>query len=123
MAFGMFVFGDTLEKAIEAIPEDQQLRYYRYIKDYGLHGIEPDLSGFELATWIQMQTLIDNTMPKRNNSRIGKNGAPFGNKNASKNDRGGETGEKQPENNSNNSNNLKQPDTTEKFCNTDYGQK
>ena len=32
MTFGMFVFGKTLEKALEAIPEEHQLRYYRYIK-------------------------------------------------------------------------------------------
>jgi hypothetical protein len=105
MSFGMFIFGDTLEKAIEAIPEDHQLKYYRYIKDYGLHGIEPDLSGFELATWVQMKTLIDNTMPKRNNNRTGKNGAPFGNKNESKN-------KEQPENNPNNLNNPNQLETT-----------
>ena len=108
MAFGMFVFGDTLGNAIEAIPEEHQLRYYKYIKDYGLHGIEPDLSGFELATWVQMKTMIDITMPKKNNHRTGKNGAPFGNNNASKNRDISENMEKQPkttettENNSNN---------------------
>jgi hypothetical protein len=108
MAFGMFVFGDTLEKAIELIPESEQLRYYRYIKDYGLHGIEPDLSGFEAATWIQMKTLIDNTMPEKGNYRTGKNGAPFGNSNASKN----KNQPNQPENNQNNQNQPNQPETT-----------
>jgi hypothetical protein len=81
----MFVFGETLEKAIEAIPEEYQLRFYRMIKDYGLHGIEPELAGFELSTWVTMKTMIDITIPKRNNaSPVGKVGAPFGNLNAQK---------------------------------------
>ena len=85
MEFKKFIFGETLERALEAIPEESQLRYYRIVKDYGLHGIEPDLSGFELSTWIQMKDMIDITIPKKNNaSPIGKKGAPFGNKNANK---------------------------------------
>jgi hypothetical protein len=65
MGYGKFVFGDTLELAIEAIPEEHQLRYYRYVKDYGLHGVEPELTGFELAAWVQMKNIIDITMPKQ----------------------------------------------------------
>jgi hypothetical protein len=55
-----------------------------YIADYGIHGIEPELSGFELSTWVQMKQMIDNTMPKKNKSPVGKKGAPFGNSNAKK---------------------------------------
>lgn len=85
MAFSKFIFGETLEQALDAIPEDCQLKFYRMIKDYGLHGIEPDLTGFELATWVQMKAMIDITMPKKNNaSPVSKVGAPFGNKNAQK---------------------------------------
>ena len=94
--FSKFIFGETLEQAIDAIPEESQLKFFRIIKDYGLHGIEPKLTGFELATWVQMKALIDNTMPKRNNaSPVSKAGAPFGNKNA----------QKTTKNNSNNQNN------------------
>jgi len=85
MAFSKFIFGETLEQALEAVPEDCQLRFYRMVKDYGLHGIEPDLTGFELATWVQMKAMIDITMPKKNNaSPVSKVGAPFGNRNAQK---------------------------------------
>ena len=83
--FKKFVFGETLEVAVEAIPEKYQLKFYRMIKNYGLHGIEPELSGFELSTWVQMKVMIDNTIPKRNNgSPVGKRGAPPGNQNAKK---------------------------------------
>jgi hypothetical protein len=105
MAFKMFVFGESLENAIEAIPEEYQLKFYRIIKDYGLHGIEPEeLSGFELATWVQMRAMINLTIPKKHNgSPIGKVGAPFGNSNARK-------GKNNSENNSNNKNNSNQLD-------------
>ena len=65
MAYRKFIFGETLERALDAIPEEHQLRFYRYVKDYGLHGSEPELSGFELAAWVQMKDVIDNTMPKQ----------------------------------------------------------
>jgi len=103
MDFRKFVFGETLEKAIEAIPEEYQLKYYRIVKNYGLHGIEPEkLAGFELSTWIQMKAMIDNTIPSRNNaSPVGtkKRGAPFGNTNAQKKDSGDKTIEFNSENN------------------------
>jgi hypothetical protein len=61
-----FVFGETLDIAIESLPEEYQFRFYRYIKNYGLYGIEPELEGLELPVWVQMKTMIDNTMPKQN---------------------------------------------------------
>jgi hypothetical protein len=73
--YKMFVFGETLQKAIALIPEAEQLRFYRIIVEYGLNGIDPELSGLEAAIWIQMKDMIDNTMPRRR-------GAPEGNKNA-----------------------------------------
>jgi len=60
MEFKKFIFGETLEQAIEAIPEEYQLKFFRFIKNYGLHGIEPELTGFELATWVLMRESIDN---------------------------------------------------------------
>lgn len=80
----MFIFGETIAEAIEAIPEEHQLRFYRYVKDYGLHRIEPELSGFELSTWIQMKNMIDNTRPKSHAQGTGKPGAPYGNTNRTK---------------------------------------
>jgi hypothetical protein len=81
MGYRKFIFGETLEKALEAIPEEHQLRFYKIIKDYGLHGVEPDLSGFELAAWVQMKDMIDNSMPTQDKdisekrSKAGKRGA------------------------------------------------
>ena len=73
--YKMFVFGETLQKAIAEIPESEQLRFYRIIVDYGINGVEPELTGFEAAVWVQMKDMIDNTMPR-------KRGAPAGNDNA-----------------------------------------
>jgi hypothetical protein len=75
--YKMFVFGETLQKAIDQIPASEQLRFYRIIVQYGLDNLEPELSGFEAAVWVQMKAMIDNTMPK-------KRGAPKGNANAQK---------------------------------------
>jgi hypothetical protein len=112
--YKMFVFGETLEKSIEALPEEHQLKYYRIIKDYGLHGIEPELTGFELGMWLQMKSLIDNTMPKKHRVQTGKRGAPYGNDNAKKPDvKGGasnnaDTEQKTNETNETNEDNAKQ---------------
>jgi hypothetical protein len=65
MEFRKFVFGETLLKAISAIPNEHQLRYYWYIADYGIHGIEPELSDFELSTWVQMKQMIAYTGHKK----------------------------------------------------------
>ena len=112
-----FIFGETLEQALESIPEEYQLKYYRIIKDYGLHGIEPELTGFELATWVQMKAMIDITMPKKNNaSPVSKVGAPFGNKNAQKTIKNNQNNydelfSENNQNNSNNQNNLENNST------------
>jgi hypothetical protein len=63
--YKMFVFGETLERAINAIPETEQLRFYKYIVKFGIDGEEPQLQGFELATWVQMKDIILRTMPKK----------------------------------------------------------
>jgi hypothetical protein len=84
-----FTFGETLESAINAIPENEQLRFYKYIMNYGLHGIEPVLSDFELATWVQMRDVIDNTKHQ--------GGAPLGNQNAKKDNNNSETTENNSE--------------------------
>jgi len=108
MEIKKFVFGETLEQAIEVIPEEYQLKFYRIIKNYGLHGIEPELSGFELATWVVMKAMIDITIPKKHNaSPVGKVGAPYGNKNAQK------TIENNSENNQNNSDELNSQNNSE----------
>jgi len=108
MEFKKFVFGETLEQALDALPEDMQLRFYRMIKNYGLHGIEPELTGMELAVWVQMKAMIDITIPKKHNaSPVGKVGAPYGNKNAQK------TNENNSENNQNNSDELNSKNNSE----------
>jgi len=108
MEFKKFVFGETLEQALDALPDEMQLRFYRMIKNYGLHGIEPELTGVELAVWVQMKAMIDITIPKRHNaSPVGKIGAPYGNKNAQK------TNENNSENNQNNSGELNSENNSE----------
>jgi hypothetical protein len=73
--YKMFIFGETLQKAIDQLPETEQLRFYRMIARYGIDGVEPELTGFEGAVWVQMKDMIDNTMPAQR-------GAPKGNENA-----------------------------------------
>jgi hypothetical protein len=73
--YKMFVFGETLQKAIDQLPETEQLRFYRMIVRYGIDGVAPELTGLEAAVWVQMKDMIDNTMPAQR-------GAPQGNANA-----------------------------------------
>jgi hypothetical protein len=54
-----FVFGETLKKAIDQLPESEQLRFYKIIVSYGIEGIEPaGLTGFEAAVWVQIKDRI-----------------------------------------------------------------
>jgi len=54
-----FIFDGRLLIALKAIPEEHQLKFFRIIIDYGFYGTEPELSGFELATWVLMKITID----------------------------------------------------------------
>ena len=60
-----FVFYETFESVIEELPEEMQLKFYKYITQYGLHGIEPEVSGIEKAIWTQIQFAIDQAQNRR----------------------------------------------------------
>ena len=60
-----FVFYETFELVIEELPEEMQLKFYRYITQYGLHGIEPEVTGIEKAIWTQIQFAIDQAQNRR----------------------------------------------------------
>ena len=60
-----FVFYETFESVIEELPEEMQLKFYRYITQYGLHGIEPEVAGIEKAIWTQIQFAIDQAQNRR----------------------------------------------------------
>ena len=60
-----FVFYETFESVIEELPEEMQLMFYKYITQYGLHGIEPEVTGIEKAIWTQIQFAIDQAQNRR----------------------------------------------------------
>ena len=60
-----FVFYETFESVIEELPEEMQLKFYKYITQYGLHGIEPEVTGIEKAIWTQIQFAIDQAQNRR----------------------------------------------------------
>jgi hypothetical protein len=63
-----FVFGESLFLSLKEMEAADQLRYYNYITNYGLYGVEPQLSGFERIVWLQMKTLISNLKDGRGGS-------------------------------------------------------
>jgi hypothetical protein len=56
--FATFVISETTIKQIDALPEGLQLKFYKAVSNFGLHGIEPDFDGLEYAVWIPMHDLI-----------------------------------------------------------------
>ena len=60
-----FVFYETFESVIEELPEEMQLKFYKYITQYGLHGIKPEVTGIEKAIWTQIQFAIDQAQNRR----------------------------------------------------------
>ena len=62
--FSTFVISETSVEQINALPEEMQLKYYKAVTNYGLHGIEPEFTGMELAVWISMRDLIFHTKRK-----------------------------------------------------------
>jgi hypothetical protein len=54
-----FIFGETMQKAVNQIPETEQLRFYRIIVEYGIDSIEPELNGLEAAVWVLLKETID----------------------------------------------------------------
>ena len=78
-----FVFYETFESVIEELPEEMQLKFYKYITQYGLHGIEPEVTGIEKAIWTQIQFAIDQAQNRR--KRAIENGNKGGRPNKTEN--------------------------------------
>ena len=68
MTKNSFVFYETFETVIEELPEDMQLKFYKVIAQYGLHGIEPKFTGIDKAIWTQIQFAIDEAQARRQRS-------------------------------------------------------
>jgi len=56
--FATFVLSETTVNQIKALPENLRLKFYDAVVNYGLHGIEPELSGLEYVIWIGIRDLI-----------------------------------------------------------------
>ncbi|MDR1902792.1 MAG: DUF6291 domain-containing protein [Treponema sp.] len=56
--FRTFVMSETLLKQINALSDELQLKFYRAVANYGIHGIEPEFTGLELVLWILMKDSI-----------------------------------------------------------------
>ena len=74
-----FVFYETFESVIEELPEEMQLKFYKYITQYGLHGIKPEVTGIEKAIWTQIQFAIDQAQNRRKRAieNGNKGGRPY----------------------------------------------
>ena len=44
---------------IEDLPEELKGKFLRYIYEYGINEIEPELSGLELTVWLKIKRRID----------------------------------------------------------------
>jgi hypothetical protein len=75
--FQSFIFGETIYKQIQELPQELQLKFFKACCDYGLYNIEPEFNGLEKALWLSMQNLIKIFKDKRginrdNGSKKGK---------------------------------------------------
>jgi hypothetical protein len=57
-AFSTFVMSETTLNQIRVLPPQAQLEFFWAVANYGVDGIEPDFSDYELAIWIPMRDLI-----------------------------------------------------------------
>lgn len=44
---------------IEDLPEEAKAQFLMYVYNYGIHGIVPELTGFEKTAWVKIQRRID----------------------------------------------------------------
>lgn len=71
-----FVFYRGFRDAINALPEEYQLKTMKYLMDYALDGTEPEENGIETALFISFKPQID-AAKKRYEANI-KNGKKGG---------------------------------------------
>ncbi len=70
-----FIFYRSFYEAINDLPEQSQFLIYKSICAYGIDGIEPKLSGVELAIFTLVKPLLDSNNKK---FKDGSKGADFG---------------------------------------------
>ena len=72
---------------IEDLPEELKGTFLRYIYEYGIKEIEPELSGLELTVWLKIKRRIDDDVQsyerKVSNLKQNRNRTATGTKNAS----------------------------------------
>ena len=56
--FSTFVLCETTVNQLRALPENMQLKFFWALIDFGIDGIEPELTGTEKAIWIPMRDII-----------------------------------------------------------------
>ena len=44
---------------IEDLPEEMKGKFLRYVYEYGIKGIEPELAGLEKTVWVKIKRRID----------------------------------------------------------------
>ena len=64
-----FQFYETFLQTIEALPTEEQLKYFSAICRYGLFGEQPSFDGKDLAIFLQIQFAIDNQNKRRSINR------------------------------------------------------
>ena len=79
-----FQFYETFLQTIEALPTEEQLKYFSAICRYGLFGEQPSFDGKDLAIFLQIQFAIDNQNKRRSINR--ENGS-FGGRPKTENNR------------------------------------
>jgi len=62
--FSTFVMSETTVKQIYSLPDTLQLKFFRAVSDFGLHGIEPELDGLEYTLWIGIKDFLTHTKRK-----------------------------------------------------------
>lgn len=75
---------------IEDLPEELKGAFLRYIYEYGINEIEPELSGLELTVWLKIKRRIDDDVSayerKVSNLKQNKNRTATGAKTATTTD-------------------------------------
>lgn len=75
-----FAFYESFEKMLDFLDDEEQLRFYKAIIAYGLHGIEPEFSGKDLALFSQIKFAIDRqhsrSITNSNNRKSAKDSEP-----------------------------------------------
>lgn len=64
-----FQFYETFLQTIEALPTEEQLKYFSAICRYGLFGEQPSFEGKDKAIFLQIQFAIDNQNKRRSINR------------------------------------------------------